>query len=121
MKSNEIEEVRGSIRPDCNSRAGRRRAISRRNRSRRCCAQRSRDRIHSDWPAGHWPRKNQATGNWRAKSDPVARDRLNRHAESTALVASDALLESRRPRRARLVGESSPSMGRLINIGNALT
>ena len=111
MKSNEIEEIRGSIRPHCNSRASRRRAVNRRDCSRRCCAQRGRDRIHSDWPAGHRPRKNQATGNWRAKSDPVARDRVNRHAESAGTRVGTARCAVRTSQR------DVPT----INIGNALT
>src|SRR4029077_5934152 len=40
---------------------------------------------HSNWAAGHRPRKNQATGNWRAKRNSVARDRLNCPAGSVAI------------------------------------
>ena len=125
MKSNEIEETQGTIRTHCNSRASRRRAVNRRDCSRRCCAQRSRDRIHSDWPARHRPRKNQATGNWRAKSDSFARDRLNRHAEPDAMqvTRTSGALSTARSRDRQQVRAASQAgyAGATISTDNALT
>ena len=50
------------------------------------------------------PRKNQATGNWRITGNPVARNRLNHHAEPLAIMTQrralakiSAIVESQSP------------------------
>ena len=99
MKSNEIEPAERKFGPVA-IRALAVGAINRRDRCRRPCSQRSRTRVHRYRPNCHWPCKNQAIGNWRAKSDPITRDRLNDHpaAAMTEIIVSAFSPESRSPR-----------------------
>ena len=73
MKRNEIEETRGTFGPI----AIRALAVGAQSigadRSRRCRAECSRHRIHSDWPTRNRTRENQTTGNWRVESNSSAR------------------------------------------------
>ena len=83
MKSNEIEEIQGSFGPI----ALRALAVGAQSIGAIAVGAVALSAVaigfYSNWPAGYRPRKNQAPGDWRAKSNAFARDGLHHYAVRT--------------------------------------